>query len=171
MLDIFKNRQSIREYSEKNVEDSKINEILHTCMSAPSARNTKAWKFIVVKDPERIKELSAMKPNSFFAKTAKAIIVLCSEEWKYWVEDASIVGAYIYLEATNQGLGTCWIQVKDSQTTDGQSAEEYVRKVLNIPSEIRVISFFPIGYPASIPPKHPTDTAGKIKAETWDNQI
>ena len=171
MLDLFQKRRSIRDYYPKDVEDSKINEIINACMLAPSAKNTKAWKFIIVKDIDRIKKLSQTKEHSLFAKNAKAIIVLCSEEWKYWVEDASIVGAYIYLEATNQGLGTCWIQVRDSQTTEGQPAEEYVRKILDIPKEIRVISFFPIGYPASITPKHITNTEGKVIIETWHRKI
>lgn len=167
MLDVFKSRHSTREYTNQDVEDSKIKEILDACMLAPSARNTKAWKFIVVKDPQKIEKLSQMKEHSLFAKNAKVIIVVCSEEWKYWIEDASIIGAYIYLEATNQGLGTCWIQVRETETMDGKSAEEYVRKVLDIPNNIRVLSFFSIGYPSSKPTKHITDISGKIKTETW----
>jgi nitroreductase len=105
---------------------------------------------VLVKDEETKGKLSAVTPWASFVAKAPLIIVVCADESasREWLEDASIVGAHIYLETTNQGLGTCWVQIRDSSTPDGESSEEYVRQLLGIPSNFRVVALFPIGYPA-----------------------
>jgi nitroreductase len=147
MLAAIKKRRSIRLYQAKPVEKEKVKAILKAAMYSPSANHTRAWQFVVVTDKELIEKLAAMKPYSAHLKTAPVVIVVCSQDWKYWLEDASIAAENIYLEVTNQGLGTCWTQVRGSQTYGGSDAEEYVRKILSIPSNIRVLCLMPIGYP------------------------
>lgn len=159
---IFKKRRSIRQYTNRKVEDEKIQAILTGMMYAPSARATRAWEFIVVKDWEIIQRLGSMKIHAEHVKGAQVVIVICSREWKYWVEDASIIGAYIYLLVTSLGLATCWTQILDSTAMDDKSDEEYVRSVLNIPKGIRILNMMPIGYPADELPEH---TASEFKKE------
>jgi nitroreductase len=146
MLEVIKNRRSIRKYTNQAIPKEKIEEILKAAMTAPSARNTKAWSFVVVQDKELIQKLAKMKAHAAFSFTAQAIIVLCSEDWKYWLQDLSIIIGYIYLEATNQGLGTCMVEAYDSETYDKTDAEEYVKNVLGISSEKRVLGFMPLGF-------------------------
>jgi nitroreductase len=167
MLDAIKRRRSIRAYTSQEVEDEKINEILKACMASPSARHERRWEFVVVKDAKTIQKLADMKIHSKFGKGANCIIVVCSEDWKYWLEDASIVAEHIYLEATNQGLGTCWVQVKDSSCENGADSESYVREILGIPSDVRVLCFFPIGYPALSLPEHGEWDEEKVHREIW----
>lgn len=169
MLEVIKTRRSIRNYQKKPIEEKKLNEILKAAMFSPSARHTRAWEFIVVKDQATKDKLAATKDGSTFANKAPAVLVICSQEFDYWVEDASIVGANIYLEATNQGLGTCWIQIRGSQRSDGSSAEEYVKKLLKIPKDIRVLCLMPIGYPAEKLSKHSDEEFDKekIREEEW----
>ena len=167
--DIIKKRRSIRQYTTQKVEDEKIQAILEGMMYAPSARAARAWEFIVVKDWEIIQRLGSMKIHAEHAKGAQVVIVICSKEWKYWVEDASIIGSYVYLLATGLGLATCWVQILDSITMDGGSGEEYVKKLLNIPSDIRVLCMMPIGYSSELLPEHtPAEfKKQKIHEEKW----
>lgn len=150
MLKAIRYRRSVRSFTSKPVEKEKIEEILKAVMFTPSANHRRPWEFVVVKDNRVKDKLSQATPWASFAKEAAVIIVVCANEAasREWLEDASIVGAHIYLEATNQGLGTCWIQIRDSVTPDGRKAEEYVRKILGIPQEFRVVALFPIGYPS-----------------------
>ena len=46
---------------------------------------------------------------------------------------------HLVLAATNLGLGTCWI---------GGFNEINVKKILNIPDEIKVVAMTPVGYPS-----------------------
>ena len=169
MIQAIKNRRSIRKYAPEGLTKEQLNDIYRSAMFAPTARHMRAWQFITVTDKDLITKLSKMKPHSMFANNAPAIIVLCSEDWQYWVQDLSIVCAHIYLAATDLGLGTCMVEVYDSKTTDQKSAEDYVRNILNIPADIRILGFMPIGYPAETHPAH-TDTEfelAKIHNNTW----
>jgi nitroreductase len=149
MLDAIKNRRSYRDFLDKAVEAYKLNEILKAAQFAPTARNLRLWEFIVVKNKKTRDKLSQTKTNSRFANQAPVILVIASKDdgqTNYWVEDGSIAAAFIYLEAENQGLGTCFIQVFNSLRPDGSSCEKYVKKILGIPEKVHVLCLMPIGY-------------------------
>lgn len=167
--DIFLKRRSIRSYTPQVVEEEKLNTILEGIMYSPSARHTRAWEFIIVKDWEKIQKLGSMKIHAEHVKNSQVVIVVCSKEFKNWVEDASIIGAYIYLLVTYLGLATCWTQILNSMTMDNQSGEDFVKNILGIPNEIRVLSMFPIGYAKEEIPGHTVNEFQKEKLhfEKW----
>lgn len=163
MLKVIQKRRSIRNYQDIPVKEEKLQEILKAAMFAPSARHTRPWEFIIVKDQATKDKLAATKDGSTFVNQAPLIIIICSQETHQWIEDCSIVAENIYLEATNQGLGTCWVQIRGSERPDGSSCEEYVKKILKIPKEIRVLCMMPIGYPAEQLPEHSDEEFEKKK--------
>jgi nitroreductase len=61
-------------------------------------------------------------------------------------EQIMISIAYMTLEATNQGLGSCWA---------GAISPGDVRKVLNLPANLFVHDFFLLGYPDEEPKPRP----------------
>ena len=129
----------------------------------------KEFEFIVVKDIATRKKLSETTKYTGCVKESPVVIVLCSPDVHQWVEDLSIVGEAIYLEATNQGLGTCWMHVKDLVSPEKPNPEGFVRDLLDIPSDKRILCFFPIGYPKFETPGH-TDQEfeqNKIHYEKW----
>jgi nitroreductase len=148
MLEIIRKRRSIRSYLSRPVEDEKISELLRAAMCSPTARGLRPWEFVVVKDPSTLKALSESTPFSSFVKEAPAAIVICFDalKGKRFKEDCSIAAAFIYLEAVNQGLGTCYVQISDAAGRHGE-AEAYVKTVLGIPEHVRVQCLMPIGYP------------------------
>ena len=156
MLEVIKKRRSVRAYQEKPVEEEKIWEILKAVQMAPSANHRRPWEFVVVQDKNLKEKLSQATPWGGFISQAPVAIVLCADEEKsrHWLEDAAIAGGYLYLEATNQGLGTCWVQVRGSKTEKGEESEGYVRNLLGIPQNFRVVAIFPLGYPAEYPEPH-----------------
>jgi len=84
--------------------------------------------------------------NSWLKK-APIIIVACADpklsgmrnSIEYFMVDVAIAMEHIILAATNFGLGSCWI---------GSFDESRIKKVLEIPNNIRVVAMTPIGYPA-----------------------
>jgi nitroreductase len=50
--------------------------------------------------------------------------------------------------ATSIGLGSCWIQIRLRDHSPEKTAEEYVRELLGIPKEYRVLCILAVGYPA-----------------------
>lgn len=156
MLEVIRKRRSIRSYQSKEVEEEKVREILKAAMFAPSANHRRPWEFVVVREKESREKLAQATPWASFVAQAPVVLVVCAQESlsREWLEDAAIVGGYIYLEAVNQGLGTCWVQIRGSTTPKGESAEDYVRQLLGIPADYRVVALFPLGYPQQTPPPH-----------------
>jgi nitroreductase len=75
-----------------------------------------------------------------------------------WIEDASIASTFIQLTAHDLDLGSCWIQVRERFHTEQESAEEYIRKVLEIPEQYCVECIIAIGYPAEEKKPYEEDT-------------
>jgi nitroreductase len=169
MLDVIKKRRSVREYLPKEVEAEKLNEVLKAAMFAPTAHDRRSWEFVVVKDKETIKKLSQATKWSDFTKDASVVVVLCADETldPRWVEDLSIAASYIYLEAVNQGLGTCWIAIRDPQGS--RDEENYVREIIGVPEKMRILCLMPLGYPVHQPGEHQDSefNVGKIHQEKW----
>lgn len=133
-------RKSIRAYESTLIPDEKINKILEAARLAPSAGNIQPWHFIVVKNKEKREKLSQGTFAKFLAN-APIVIVGCGNmksSPKWHVVDVSIAMEHMVLEATELGLGTCWV---------GSFNEEEVKELLKIPEEYKVIALLAIGYP------------------------
>ena len=149
MLKILLERRSIRKYKNNKVEDKKIKQILGAGQVAPSGKNKKSWEFLVVEDKEILERLSKVKPKGglFLAESPVVIAVIGREDLSdTWVEDCSIASTFIQLEAHNQGLGSCWVQMKNRFTEDGGDAEKLAKKILEILDNKRLLCIISLGY-------------------------
>lgn len=57
LLDIIKQRRSVRKFNPEPVNDNDIKTIIEAASMAPSATNSQNWRFIAVKSEEKRKEL------------------------------------------------------------------------------------------------------------------
>ena len=144
---VINSRESVRDYSSKEVEDEKINFVIECARFAPSWTNKQCWQFILVNDKKIIKELAKTSIINRWLKEVPNIIVACGDpkqsgsrnDIDYFIVDVSIALEHLVLAATDRGLGTCWI---------GGFDEKKVKDILEIPKNIRVVAMTPIGYPA-----------------------
>ncbi len=166
ILEAIRKRYSCRAYQQKSIEPDKLDTILEAARLAPSARNMQDWRFVVVTDSQ-IKRQVAETTNrpDVFAK-AGAIIAACSNS-DYVMRcgqaigpiDVAIALEHICLQATDLGLGTCWI---------GSFDPEEVRSILGIPVDIEVIELMTVGYPADSKPEAKRESMEKIVSfEKW----
>ena len=139
-------RRSVRAYKTQDIDEEKLNKILEAGRLAPSASNAQQWKFIVVKDPETRIRLAQAASQQAFVGEAPVIIVACATRQSMMscgqprhTVDLSIAMSFMILEATELGLGTCWI---------GAFHESEVKSILGIPESVRVVAITPLGYPA-----------------------
>ncbi|MEM2129248.1 MAG: nitroreductase family protein, partial [Candidatus Bathyarchaeia archaeon] len=141
-IEVVKTRRSIRRYKPDPVPDEILNEIMEAARLAPSAGHRQPWHFIVVKDPEKKKQLGI----SSWAAEAPIVIVGCGDASVspiWYMVDLAIAFEHIVLAAANFGLGTCWI--------GKLGVDETIRRVLNIPEHVKVVAVTPLGYPAETP--------------------
>jgi nitroreductase len=156
MLELLRKRRSIRKYKDKPIEKEKIAQLVQAALLSPSSRNLRPWEFIVVTDKDVLEKLSAAKPGAGFIKNAQlAVVVLGNPSiCDVWIEDTSIATTIIHLTAESLGLGSCWIQIRERKHDENTTAEEYIRNVLNIPQNVKVLSMVSIGYPDEVKPPY-----------------
>lgn len=162
MLNILLERRSIRKYREKKVEDEKIDQILAVGKVAPSGKNKRPWELMVIEDKEILEKLSNVKPKGglFLAETPMAIAIVGNEEISdTWIEDCTSVSTFIQLEACNQGLGSCWVQMRNRFTKDGGDAEIEAKEILEIPTNKRLLCIIALGYPDQERPAYKEEDA------------
>jgi len=165
-------RRSIRKFTERTLTAEQVEILKETLLRAPSSRNLRAWEFIFVAKKTMLEKLSFCKPagSRFLAEAALGIVV-CVDETKddVWVEDGSIASVMVQFAAQETGLGSCWIQVRNRRHTNEQTSEEYIRDLLNLPEQIRVLSIIAIGFPVENPPPVPMEKLlpDRIHAEKW----
>jgi nitroreductase len=166
LIEIIKQRRSIRRFETKPVEPEKIDLLLQAALLSPSSKNTRSWEFIVVDQPDLLQALSVCRDygSSFVANAPLVIVVaLDPEKNDAWVENGAIASAFLQLQAEALGLGSCWIQVARRPHNETLSAEEYIRQILHIPDSLRILNMVAIGYKAQTLPPHPINETLQVK--------
>ena len=91
--------------------------------------------------------------GSGFMKDAAAAIVVLGDASKtdLWLDNCAISATFLQLAATDRGLGSCWVHVcgRPRSKTDASlgDAEGYVRNLLGIKDNMRVLCVIALGYP------------------------
>lgn len=148
-FEVLKKRRSIRRFQDKPVPRELVEKLLEAAFLSPSSHNKRPWHFIVVDDKEKLEALSRAKLGASGLKTAPLAIVVAADESRsdVWIEDASIAAEHIHLASYALGLASFWVQIRNRMHDETKTAEEYVRELLNIPENYRVLCIIGVGYP------------------------
>jgi nitroreductase len=148
LIELLRIRRSTRSFMETQISPELVEQLMRAVLMSPSSKRSNPWQFILVDDPEMLKSLSECKKNSsqLIAGSALAVVVFTDPERSdVWIEDASIASLILQLAAEDLGLGSCWVQVRLRQSAEGEDAEAVVRRLLDIPDNMRVESIIAIG--------------------------
>ena len=151
VIQAIKGRRSVRSFSRKSLPEELLQQVLQAGFCAPSANNARPWHVVVVRDPAIKGKLADTHLYSGFVSTAPVVLVVCGDRKlssDYWIEDCSAFSQNVLLAAWGLGLATCWVSVRQG---GGGTYEAYVRKVLGLPENLRVLNLIPVGYPAEEP--------------------
>ena len=145
-LELATERFSVRGFSGRPVEDSKIEKILQAAKVAPTAVNYQPQKLYVIRSAEAMSMLTALRPM-FGAPLA---VIVCYDENISWKNsrdgahdsgevDAAIVTTHMMLEAWELGVGSCWI---------GAFSPAEVSEKFGIPASEHPVAILLLGYAA-----------------------
>lgn len=168
---LIKNRRSIRKYKKQEIEKDKIEKLMKAVLFSPSSKARYPCEFIFVNDKELLAKLSQSKPHgSAFLANAPLGIVVTADSTKsdVWIEDASIAATFIILAAEALGLGACWIQIRKRRYSETINSEEYIRNILSVPDNRRVLAMVGVGYSDEI--KMPRQEGGLEYDKIFFNQ-
>jgi nitroreductase len=147
-MDIFeaiRTRRSIRKYKTDPVNKCTLFKVLEAVRLAPSAMNRQPYNLIVVTEPKTKEKLSSACNQNWVAPVMIVVCAFPEKSWvredgeEYWKADAAIAMHSLSLTAVAEGLGTCWVAAFD---------EDRVKRILGVPSEVRVLAITPLGCPA-----------------------
>lgn len=138
-------RRSVRKYRREPVKDEDLKMILEAARQAPSGKNAQPWHFVVVRDPERKREVARACAEQMWM--ADADVIVCGVGFarrspKWHVVDTTIALQNMILVATSLGYGTCWI---------GAYYPDEVKKALALPDDATVVCLTPVGVPDESP--------------------
>ncbi|MBO6280460.1 MAG: nitroreductase family protein [Bacilli bacterium] len=141
-------RKSVRQFSDKEIEEEKIETILKAAMASPSAVNRQPWEFYVVKNKEYKEAIKKAMPFGKF--DSPIIIIPCVKEsatlpinHDLCYCDLSAASENILLAAHALGLGAVWCAIYP-----GKDRIKAIKKAINIPLGLTPFSAIYIGYPS-----------------------
>lgn len=144
-IDAIKSRRSVRGFTDGNISDDIIVQILEAGRWAPSGLNNQPWRFIVVRDAETKIELSKLTSYGPTVKNAPLLIVvfLDKDHMYHYVKDVQAIGACIQnmlLAIHTLGLGGVWLG-------EILKSGEMVNKVLEAPGSYELMAVVALGHP------------------------
>jgi len=135
----------IRQYTDEPVPDEIIDALLELARWTGSSRNGQPWHFIVVRDRETLKKLSAMRPNINWATAAPVGIVIAMDgaTGTQGAYDEGRLTERLLTGATllGYGGGTAWFGEEQHQAE--------ARKILGVPEGKVARQMVMIGRPKS----------------------
>jgi len=171
---VVDSRHSVTKFaSGRKVDYRKVVELINTANKGPLAANHPVINYIIVRDKEKIKKLVEASTQDFF-ENVDTVIVICTDytflERSYYDRGKSYgkqqAGAAIenlLLQATNMGLGACWV---------GAFTDNIVKEALRIPDNIEVEALIPIGVELGKGKQKPKSDLDRVMFfDTWKNKF
>ncbi len=152
LIEIIKKRKSYRKFTDQDILNEDINEILEAARLAPSGVNKQPWQFIIIRNKENKEKIAKlMTPWAKFIKYAPIAIALIVKTRSPWhVLDGAIAMEHLVLAAAEKGLGTCWTATYG--ITNPKDFQNQLMDILEVPKELQkdhiVLTVTPLGYPA-----------------------
>lgn len=144
-LKLASERYSVRKYSDKEIEDEKLDKILKAGQIGPTANNSQPQRIFVIKSRDALEKIRFFTPYAF---NAPVVLMICYDEnvsgnardgHDYGADDATIATAQMMLEAWDLGIGSVWVRGYDKRELE---------KLFDLPDNLVSVALLPIGYPS-----------------------
>lgn len=138
-------RRDVREFADRPVADSDLEQILEAGRRSPSSRNTQPWDFVVVTDRQQLAGLAKAATGGGGPAPPPVIIALIApggERRQRALYDLGQVTMSIMLAAAGLGIGSGHASVTD---------QDVARQVLGFPEDRSCPFLITLGYPAGRP--------------------
>lgn len=141
---VIENRYSCKRYSDRKVEDEKIQAILEAGRLAPTAKNLQEQHVYVLQSKKSLGIVDKVTPCRYGAPVVLLVAFDKNNVYTYpgerrnsGVEDATIVATHMILAAADQGVDSCWLNRFDP--------DELARE-LGLPENEEILMLLDLGY-------------------------
>ena len=161
MIDIMKNRRTIRKYTEQDIPEELLNELLEVAVRATNTGNMQLYSVVVTRDQSNKEKLAPAHFNQPMITTAPVVLTFCADANRFvkWAEQrkaeagfdnlqtfiASTIDAMLFAQAfcdaaEEKGLGICYLG------TTAYNADKII-EALSLPRLVVPIVTVTVGYP------------------------
>ena len=161
MIDIMKNRRTIRKYTEQDIPEELLNELLEVAVRASNTGNMQLYSVVVTGDQSNKEKLAPAHFNQPMITTAPVVLTFCADANRFvkWAEQrkaeagfdnlqtfiASTIDAMLFAQAfcdaaEEKGLGICYLG------TTAYNADKII-EALSLPRLVVPIVTVTVGYP------------------------
>lgn len=158
-LELAAERYSVRKFSDRPVEEEKLNLILEAVRLAPTAVNKQPQRVFVFRSAEAMETARTLSPCLYGAST---VLLFCYDKDTVWSHpgdqvnsgdvDTAIACTHAMMEAWELGIGSCWVRFFEA---------EKVKAALKLPENLVPVALLPIGYAAEDAAPGPQHAASK----------
>lgn len=167
LMEAMATRRSVRAYKDTDIPEDLVDTVIRAAMMAPSAGNQQPWQFIVVRDREKMKQVTTFHPYAGMLKNVSVSVIVCGDpdgkKWPdFWVQDCSAAIENMLLAARDLGLGTVWAGIYPLE--DRMAG---MRKLFHIPENVYPLAIIPIGWPDTTFKEVDRYDPSRIHLEVW----
>lgn len=145
-LEAIKNRRSIRVFTHQEITKENLEKLIEAARLAPTARNEQSWEFIIITNQSTKQKITQITdPNGSFISNAAACIAVFCLDAKYYLEDGCAATENILIQASDLGIGSCWV------AGDKKPYCNQIKQLLKVPDNYKLISIIALGYPKKNP--------------------
>lgn len=146
-IDLAKERYSVRKFSDRPVEQEKLDQIMEAALVAPTGKNSQPWRIRVLRSEEALAKVNSLSKCIFGAPVVLLFSYDKLEDWHNpfepdvhaGIEDVSIVATHVMLQAWELGVGSIWVNLYPNTETE---------RAFGLPSTERSVLLMPLGYAA-----------------------
>lgn len=162
MTDTMKNRRTIRKYTDQDIPEQLLNELLEVAVRASNTGNMQLYSVVVTREQSNKEKLAPAHFNQPMITTAPVVLTFCADANRFvkWAEQrqaeagfnnlqtfiASTIDAMLFAQAfcdaaEEKGLGICYLG------TTAYNADKII-EALSLPTLVVPIVTVTVGYPA-----------------------
>ena len=139
MLECMKNRRSIRKYTDQDIPESLLNELLEVATRASNTGNMQLYSVVVTRDPANKEKLAPAHFNQPMITGAPVVLTFCADANRFvkWAEcrkaEAGFDNLQTFIASTIDALSLPRLVVPIVTVTVGYPAEPIPAQVERLP--------------------------------------
>jgi len=157
--EILLTRIETRDFADdQTIPDQVIQKVIEAGRLAPSAMNRQPWKFVIIRDREKLKKLAEINSHARYVEKSAFAVAIYIKESRFGEIDATRAITHMQLAAwmLTPRLGSCF--------NWGWDADQ-VASIIKPPEDIKLVTIIPFGYP-----RDPT-ILGKKSRKSWEDVV
>ncbi len=152
VLNIIKERRSIRTYKADAIPEELLNAVLEAGTFAPTGGGKQSPIIVAITSPQYRKKIAELNAEVMGTESDPVVVlVLADGNANTFIEDGSCVLENMMLAAASLGLGSVWVH-REREIFDSVKGKRLLKE-WGISESLRGVGAIALGYPASVDAK------------------